>query len=75
MHPSRLIGLFTQVLWAKDSTETKSRGTALLKVLAEDDARLRKAKSIQIFEDICSVIPEEQNKNPVRRELLVSVER
>ncbi len=75
MHPSRLIGLFTQVLWAKDSTEVRTRGTALLKVLAEDDARLRQAKSIQIFKDICSVIPEEQNRNPVRRELLVSVER
>jgi hypothetical protein len=75
MHPSRLIGLFTQVLWAKDSTEVKTRGTALLKVLAEDDVRLRQAKSIQIFKDICSVIPEEQNKNPVRRELLLNVER
>ena len=75
MHPSRLIGLFTQVLWVKDSTEARTRGTALLKVLAEDDTRLRQAKSIQIFKDICSVIPEEQNRNPVRRELLVSVER
>lgn len=75
MHPSRLIGLFTQVLWAKDSTEARTRGTALLKVLAEDDTRLRQAKSIQIFKDICSVIPEEQNRNPVRRELLVRVER
>jgi hypothetical protein len=75
MHPSRLIGLFTQVLWAKDSTEARTRGTALVKVLAEDDTRLRQAKSIQIFKDICSVIPEEQNRNPVRRELLVSVER
>lgn len=74
MHPSRLIGLFTQVLWAKDSTEARTRGTALLKVLAENDPRLRQAKSIQIFKDICSVIPEEQNRNPVRRELLVSVE-
>lgn len=75
LHPSRLIGLFTQVLWAKDSTEARMRGTALLKVLAEDDARLRQAKSVQIFKDICSVIPEEQNGNPVRRELIVSVER
>jgi hypothetical protein len=75
MHPSRLIGLFTQVLWAKDSTEARTRGTALLKVLAEDDTRLRQAKSIQIFKDICSVIPKEQNRNPVRRELLVSIER
>jgi hypothetical protein len=74
MHPSRLIGLFTQVLWAKDSTEARARGIALLKVLAEGDPRLRQAKSIQIFKDICSVIPEEQNRNPVRRELLVSVE-
>ena len=75
LHPSRLIGLFTQVLWAKDSTEARTRGTALLKVLAEDDTRLHQAKSIQIFKDICSVIPEEQNRNPVRRELLVSVGR
>jgi hypothetical protein len=75
MHPSRLIGLFTQVLWARDSTEARTRGTALLNVLSEDDARLRQAKSIQIFKDICSVIPEEQNGNPVRRELLVRVER
>ncbi len=73
MHPSRLIGLFTQVLWAKDSAETRTRGTALLKVMAEDDVRLRQAKSIQIFKDICSVIPEEWNRNPVRRELLFSV--
>ncbi len=75
MHPSRLIGLFTQVLWTKDSTEARTRGIALLKVLAEDDTRLRQGKSIQIFKDICSVIPEEQNRNPVQRELLVSVER
>ncbi len=75
MHPSRLIGLFTQVLWAKDSIEVRTRGTALLTVLAEDDVRLRQAKSIQIYKDICSVIPEEQSRNPVRRELLVSVER
>ena len=75
MHPSRLIGLFTQVLWAKDSTEVRTRGVALLKVLAEDDMRLRNATSIQIFKDICSVIPAEANGNPVRRELLVTVER
>lgn len=75
MHPSRLIGLFTQVLWAKDSTEARTRGTALLNVLAERDGRLRQAKSIYIFKDICSVIPEEQIGNPVRRELLVRVDR
>jgi hypothetical protein len=73
--PSRLIGLFTQMLWAKDSAEARTKGTALLTVLAEYDARLRQAKSVQIFKDICSVIPEEQNRNPVRRELLVRVER
>jgi hypothetical protein len=75
IHPSRLIGLFTQVLWAKDSTEVKRRGTALLQVLAEDDGRIRHATSIRMYKDICSVIPEEQIKNPVRRELLLSVQR
>jgi len=75
IHPSRLIGLFTQVLWAKDSTEEGLRGTALLTVLEEHDTRLHQARSIKIFKDICSVIPEEQSGNPVRRELLFSVER
>jgi hypothetical protein len=75
IHPSRLIGLFTQVLWARDSTEVKRRGTALIQVLAEDDARIRHATSIRMYKDICSVIPEEQKKNPVRRDLLLSVQR
>ena len=75
MHPSRLIGLCTQVLWAKDSIEAEKRGTALLTVLAESDKRLAEAKSITMFKDICSVIPEERNENPVRRELLIKVER
>jgi hypothetical protein len=74
IHPSRFIGLCTQVLWARDSAEVKKRGTALLYVLAEDDARLRQAKSITLYKDICSVVPEERNRNPVRRELLFNVQ-
>ncbi len=75
IHPSRLIGLFTQVLWAKDITMVEKKGTALISVLSAHDARFRLARSITLYKDVCSVIPEDQQKNPVRRELLLSVQR
>ena len=75
IHPSRLIGLFTQVLWARDVTVVGKKGTALISVLSAHDARFRQARSITLYKDVCSVIPEDQQKNPLRRELLLSVER
>ncbi|HTR80619.1 MAG TPA: HTTM domain-containing protein [Bacteroidota bacterium] len=72
-HPSRMIGLFTQVLWAQDSVEVHRRGMALLHLLKENDPRFRQASSMRLYEDICSVIPEESEKNPVRRKLLLSL--
>lgn len=75
IHPSRLIGLFTQVLWARDAGEVERRGTGLLKVLSDDDSRLGDATSIRIYKDVCSVVPGEESHNPLRRELLLSVVR
>ena len=75
IHPSRLIGLFTQVLWANDVREVEKKGNALIGVLSAHDVRFRQAKTITLYKDICSVIPEDQQKNPVRRELLIIVER
>lgn len=72
-HPSRMIGLFTQVLWATDSTEIRKRGEALMNLLSEKDVRLRKATSILLYKDVCSVVPEEQRDNPIRRNLLLRV--
>ena len=71
LHPSWMIGLFTQVLWESDTLKAKTRGLALMHVFSEIDPRFRNASSIKLYRDICTVVPNEQKENPVRRELLL----
>jgi hypothetical protein len=74
LHPSRMIGLFTQVLWEPDTMKARTRAVALMHVFSEIDLRFRRASSIRLYRDVCTVVPEEQNENPLRRELLLSLQ-
>jgi len=73
LHPSRMIGLFTQVLWEPDTTKAKSRAVALMHLLSGIDVRFQRASAFRIYRDVCTVIPEEQKENPLRRQLLLSL--
>ena len=73
LHPSRMIGLFTQVLWESDTVKAKARGVALIRLLSGIDGRFERASSIRVYRDVCTVVPEEQKENPLRRELLLSL--
>jgi hypothetical protein len=73
LHPSRMIGLFTQVLWEPDMVKAKMRAAALMHLLSRIDPRFQCALSIRVYRDLCTVIPEEQRENPLRRELLLTL--
>ena len=73
LHPSRMIGLFTQVLWEPDMVKAKMRAAALMHLLSGIDPRFQCALSIRVYRDLCTEIPEEQKENPLRRELLLTL--
>ena len=70
-HPSRLIGLCTQVLWERDSLKATNRAKSLLALFSDADTTIRKAASVRLYRDVCTVVPGESKRNPVRRELLL----
>ena len=74
LHPTWMIGLFTQVLWESDTLKARTQGFALMRVFSEIDPRFRHALSIRLYRDVCTVVPNEQKENPVRRELLLRLQ-
>jgi len=42
-------------------------------LLSGIDVRFQRASAFRIYRDVCTVIPEEQKENPLRRQLLLSL--
>ncbi len=72
--PSRLMGLTRQITWETDSARVRNKGIALLSLWGTVDARINHASSISLYRDMNTVVPEEQHTNPLRRQLLLTIE-